>query len=258
MFNPFDLMRQAQGGAGLENLARHFGLPPAQGHAAVAALLPALTMGLQRAAMDPAAMAQLVELMSRGPYAAFFRSADHGFSPEARQQGDQALEQLFGSAEFSRAVAQQAAAFSGLGLELMRQMMPIVAAMFMGGLRAAFEQGPGVGPAPDRPLQAAPPALPWPWAEFLTAATRSGPPSGPARAPASTPFDAMMSLFMAGLRPAASQAPPPPPTPTPPTPANPVEAWSALMNAGLDLQRQHLEALQSLFDAWCGRKGDER
>jgi Bacterial protein of unknown function (DUF937) len=257
MFSLFDMMRQAQGGAGLDNMARQFGVPPPQGQAAVAALLPALVMGLQRAAMDPATMREITGLLSRAPYAAFFQSAAQGFSPLARREGDQVLEQLFRSAEITRSVALQVAAFSGLGLELLRQMMPIIAAMFMGGLCVASDQGLSPWSAPNRQSRGALPswsgaflAAPWPWAEFLASLTPLAPaPAARATQPPPTPFEEMMALFLAGLRPTAPPAPPPQPRSAP----NPAEAWSELMDTGREMQRQYLVLLRSLLDASWGR-----
>src|SRR5688572_7408612 len=114
MVNWFDLMRQAQGGDGLHNFARQFGLSPQQTNAAIAAMMPAFAMGLQRAATDPGAMAQLFKVMSGGHFPSFWESQSQAFTPQARQEGKDLLDQLFGSDEVSRRVAHQAAAFSGV------------------------------------------------------------------------------------------------------------------------------------------------
>src|SRR5215217_5823332 len=112
MVNWFDLMRQAQGGSALDNLSRQFGLSAQQTSAALAALMPAFAMGLQHAAADPNAMGRLFQSMMRGPYPAFWESAASAYSPQAKREGEQLLDQLFGSDEVSRRVARQAAQFS--------------------------------------------------------------------------------------------------------------------------------------------------
>ena len=124
MFNWFDLMRQAQGGAGFDNLAQQFGLQPQQAQLAAAALMPALAMGLQHSAMNPAATMQFLNLMSGGHYPAFFDSASRAFSAQAQAEGKAVLDKLFGSDDVTRRVADQAARFSGVGTEVMNQILP--------------------------------------------------------------------------------------------------------------------------------------
>ena len=48
--------------------------------------------------------------------------------------GTDVLSQLFGSKEVSQAVAAQAAATSGVSQAILKQMLPVIAAMVMGGL----------------------------------------------------------------------------------------------------------------------------
>ena len=145
MFNWFDLVRQAQGGSGLDNLARQFNLSAQQTSAAIAALMPALAMGMQHAASDPMAMGRLFQTMMRGPYPAFFDNAGQAFTPQAQREGEQLLDNLFGSDEVSRRVARQAARFSGVGVDVLQQMLPLMAGIVAGGLsRMAQNQGAAV------------------------------------------------------------------------------------------------------------------
>ncbi len=48
--------------------------------------------------------------------------------------GNDVLSQLFGSPEVSQAVVAQAAATSGVGQAILKQMLPVIASMVMGGL----------------------------------------------------------------------------------------------------------------------------
>jgi hypothetical protein len=158
MVNWFDLMRQAQDGRGLENFARQFGLSQQQVNAAVAALMPAFAMGFQRAATDPSAMAQLFRVMTGGHFPNFWESANQAFTPQARQEGKHLLDQLFGSDEVSRRVAHQAASFSGVGVDVLHQMLPLLAGIMAGGIAklatgqgamlSAMAGGSGAGQAP--------------------------------------------------------------------------------------------------------------
>lgn len=261
MVNWFDLVRQAQGGSGFDNLARQFGLSAQQTSAALAALMPAYAMGLQHAATDPAAMARLVQAMTQGPYAAFFENAAQAFSPQAKREGEQFLDQLFGSDEVSRRVARQAAAFSGVGVDVLQQMLPLVAGILAGGLaKMAQTQGAAVKEAvqsfQEQAGQTASSGTsnvgaPWLdlWSSWLGMMQGPAPKPEPAPEPnpGTTPFEDMMAAF---LRPGPATPPETPPEPAPEAEAqaNPFQAWGDMMEKGHEMQRQHLANLQTIFD----------
>ena len=243
MFNWFDLMRQAQGGAGFDNLARQFGLRPDQVQLAVAALVPAFAMGLQRQAANPNAMAQFMQMMTAGHYPTFFDSAAQAFSAQGRQEGQAIVDRLFGSDEVTRRVAQQAAQFSGVGTEALNQILPLVAAIFAGGMyKALASQGAMLGSMMEAWTGASPIAGGNPWAAFWGQRPDGTEPA------AQNPFEAMMSAFL-------SKPPePPPPEPEQPEAAQtPMEAWGQMLETGQDMQRKHLESLQAIFDGSSGR-----
>ena len=141
MFNLDDILRQAQGGGAAQSLARQFGISPDQAQAAMEALAPAFQMGFQRQAQaDPQSMGDLLQKMSSGAYADAY--GDPGAA--SRAQGDDVLSSLFGSKDGSRAVAQQAAALSGVPGSIMKAMLPVIASMIMGGMfKQANAQGAG-------------------------------------------------------------------------------------------------------------------
>ncbi|MER2317010.1 DUF937 domain-containing protein [Methylobacterium brachiatum] len=84
MFNPLEMF-QAQGEAGIQAMAQQFGLTPEQTARAFEALMPALTLGLQRGAgLDPNAFARMFGMPE--------------VARAAAPQGLEALTQMFGSA----------------------------------------------------------------------------------------------------------------------------------------------------------------
>jgi hypothetical protein len=265
MFNWFDLMRQAQGGAAFDNMARQFGLSPEQVQRATAALLPAFAMGLQRNAANPNGMEQFFKLMSAGHYPSFFESAAQAFTPQARQEGTTVLNQLFGSDDVSRRVAQQAAAVSGVGADILQQMLPLMAGIFAGGLAQAARSGPMTGAMANAfAPEPKPPAAPgqtgfgaWAdlWGGFLGGGAK--PAAAPQPAPGS--FDEMMASFLAAQRgpgAKAAEAAKPEPDAAGSDAAGALEAWGQMMESGREMQQQHLASLQSIFDTlW--RRGDK-
>ncbi len=144
MMNLFEMMQQAQNGQAMQNISRQYGLNPQQTQAAIEALLPAFSMGLQRQTQDPYAFGSLAQMMTAQPFGRMFDSDGDGIPDTARHAGNDVLSQLFGSKEVSNAVAAQAAATSGVGQAVLKQMLPVIASMVMGGLfKSMNSQGMG-------------------------------------------------------------------------------------------------------------------
>lgn len=133
MTNLFEIMQQAQNGQAMQNLARQYHLSLQQTQAAVEALLPAFSMGLRRQTQDPYAFGSLAQMMTASPFMRFFEMPG-AIPPTAQNAGTDVLAQLFGSREVSQAIAAQAAATSGVSQAILKQMLPVIAAMLMGGL----------------------------------------------------------------------------------------------------------------------------
>ena len=140
MASLYDMLANAQNGQGMEMLARQFGLSQQQTQAAVEALLPAFSQGLKRNASDPYGIGAFMTAMATGQHAKYFDDAQNAFSPQGMAEGNGILGHLFGSKDLSRAVASQAAQATGIGQQVLQQMLPVIASMIMGGL---FKQSTG-------------------------------------------------------------------------------------------------------------------
>ena len=130
----FDLIAKAQNGQGMDLLARQFGLNQQQTQLAIEALLPAFSEGLKRNTSDPMGMGGFLQAMASGNHAKYFEDATNAFSQSGVSEGNGILGHLFGNKEVSRAVAAQAASATGIGSEILKQMLPVIASMVMGGL----------------------------------------------------------------------------------------------------------------------------
>ncbi|MHA6687734.1 DUF937 domain-containing protein [Mesorhizobium sp. A556] len=130
----FDMLAQAQNGQGMELLAKQFNLSQQQAQLAVEALLPAFSQGLKRNTADPYGLGAFMSAMASGQHAKYFENAGNAFSAQGVSQGNDVLGQLFGSKDLSRAVAAQAAQATGIGQQVLQQMLPVIASMVMGGL----------------------------------------------------------------------------------------------------------------------------
>ena len=144
MINLFEVLQQARDGGLAGNLARQYGLSQDQAMAAMDALLPAFTTGLRRNAATAEGLGALLGAAASGRHESYFDEPARSFSEEGIREGNGILGHLFGSKDVSRAVADRAAAVSGLDPALLKKMLPAVATMVMGSL---FKQGaqPGAG-----------------------------------------------------------------------------------------------------------------
>ena len=229
MFNPLDMF-QAQGEAGLQTMAHQFGLSTEQTTRAFEALMPALTLGLQRSVgMDPTNFARMFGLEAARP------AAPHGLD---------ALSQMFGSAQLMQAVLQQASAASGVGAQVLRQMLPMMAGAVVASIVHVMLNQPQADPVQARPI-APPPPVPFPfgpaWAEmakaFLPAAAPPAP--MPAHRPAPKPAPKQASRPAPGSAPKAAEA---------------AEAGSdmiqQMLRTGAEVQGNNIRAMQELFETF--------
>jgi len=139
----FEMMANAQNGNGIDALSRQFGLSPEQTQAALQALLPAFSQGFKRNVADPYGLGAFMTAMANGQHAAFFDDAATAASPAGVNEGNAILGQLFGSKDLSRAVADQAARATGIGQNILVQMLPVIASMLMGGFIKQSTGQPG-------------------------------------------------------------------------------------------------------------------
>jgi hypothetical protein len=149
---------KAQNGQAVAEICREYGLTPEETQAAVAALLPAISMGLKRATETPEGLGNLFALMAQRPglYASY-EDPRASFSPQARAAGNEVLSQMFGSPDASRAIAAQAQNLSGVTSAILKKLLPVIVSFIISGLmrsgsgRAAPRAPqPAPAPAPDQ------------------------------------------------------------------------------------------------------------
>lgn len=127
-----DIIQAAQGGQGVNNLASQFGLTSDQAQAAIQAMMPAFSAGLQNAMQNPAALGGVLSHLASGAHAGSY--TDPSQASAAGAAGGDVLSQIFGSQGVASQVTQHAAQASGVDAQTIEQMMPIVASMLVGGL----------------------------------------------------------------------------------------------------------------------------
>jgi hypothetical protein len=132
--NILETILQSQNGGAVRQLGDQFGLQPDQTQAALAALVPALAAGFQKNMTSQGGLDSLVSALSSGQHQRYLDDAGALNEATSLQDGNGILAHVFGSKDVSREVAQRAAVQTGLDPSTLKRMLPIVAALAMGGL----------------------------------------------------------------------------------------------------------------------------
>jgi hypothetical protein len=150
----YETLADAQNGQVMAAVGREFGLSPEQTQSAVAALLPAISMGLKRATQTPDGLAGLLALMGQQQdLHDMYHNPDAAFSRQGRAAGNEVLSAMFGSPEASRAVADHAQQLSGVTSTILKKLLPVIVGILISGLMRSgsgrASPSPTPQPAPD-------------------------------------------------------------------------------------------------------------
>ncbi len=138
--NLLDMIMQAQGGQVAQNAGSQLGLNPKQSQQAISALLPAISSALKNNTNNPQGLQSLLGALQGGQHEQYLDQPDIYAQPQTRDAGNAILGKLFGSKEVSRAVAGRAAEQTGIGADVLKKMLPMVATMAMGSLSKQTRQ----------------------------------------------------------------------------------------------------------------------
>lgn len=127
------LMNSGNSGA-INQMGSRLGLDENQTMSALQQLIPALGAGLQRNVSSEGGVESLINALSSGRHAQYLDNPELMDSDDTVQDGNGILGHLFGSKDVSRQVAANASANTGIGADVMRQMLPLAATMLMGAL----------------------------------------------------------------------------------------------------------------------------
>jgi hypothetical protein len=130
----------AQGGGTARQLGQQFGLDDSQVSAALSALVPALSAGFQKNMSNQQGLDGLLSALAGGQHQRYLEDGSMLSQPDATAEGNGILGHVFGSSEVSRQVATRAAAQTGIGENVLKSMLPLVAAMMMGTMSKQVAQ----------------------------------------------------------------------------------------------------------------------
>ena len=105
-----------------------------QASSAVGALLPALAGGLQRNVAEQGGLEALVGALTSGQHGRYLDDPALLGSADTISDGNAILGHILGTKDVSRAVASNAATTTGIGEDVLKKMLPVIATLAMGAL----------------------------------------------------------------------------------------------------------------------------
>jgi hypothetical protein len=127
----------------IDSLAKAFAIDPHKAELAAASIGDALTGSMIRSAASRGGLADLVEILGARGRDAYFKPDAPLNAPVVEADGIGILSQLLGSRDKSRAVAARAAKQSGLSQDVVKAILPSVAAILTGSLAGKTQQAFG-------------------------------------------------------------------------------------------------------------------
>ncbi len=146
--NLLETILNSQNGGAVRQLAENFGLDQDQATAAISNLVPALSSGLTRNMSTGDGLTSLLGALGGGQHQRYLDDLSTLGQPETVSDGNGILSHILGSKEVSRQVAQAASQQSGIGADVLKRMLPVVASLVMGALS---KQGSAFSAAPQQP-----------------------------------------------------------------------------------------------------------
>lgn len=131
--NLLDVIMQAQGGGAVKQMAQQMGIGEDQAQSAMGAILPMLAGAMQQN-VQSGGVEGLLGALQGGQHQRYLDDPSALFSQEGVQDGNGILGHLLGSKEVSRQLASHASAQSGVGADIIKQMLPMAAGLLMGGM----------------------------------------------------------------------------------------------------------------------------
>lgn len=134
MMNLLDLLQASGGEQSLGKLAKTLGINEIEAKSVVGALSPALIKSLQNQALGSSGLDKLQSALQGGKHQRYIEEPDLLESESTRADGNKILGHLFGSKSVSRNVASVASKETGIGDDIIKKALPLVAGLAMGAL----------------------------------------------------------------------------------------------------------------------------
>ncbi|HUB63699.1 MAG TPA: DUF937 domain-containing protein [Methylocella sp.] len=139
MDNLYEILRNAQGGQAIDNLAAQFNITAGEAEAAVKAIVPELSQGLLQQASKPLGFGSFFGALGEDQHVAAFTDPAAAQDTATAVKGADLLSQVLGSHAAREEIALRAASATGINSDLLTQMLPVIASMIFGGLKKSME-----------------------------------------------------------------------------------------------------------------------
>jgi hypothetical protein len=146
--NILESVMNAGNGAAVRQIGSQVGLDEAQTASALSALVPALSGVMRQNLQSPDGLSGLIGALSSGKHRQYVENPAVLANAETVADGNGILGHILGSKDVSRQVAAEAAAKSGIGSDVMKRMLPLVATLVMGALSRQATAGGGPSATP--------------------------------------------------------------------------------------------------------------
>ena len=130
--NILDSILAAQDGSAVKQMGQQLGLGDAQTMSVLSTLVPALAGGFQRNMQSPDGLDALMGALTNGQHAQYLENPTS--LAGAAGDGNNILGHILGTKDVSRDVAVRAAAQTGLDAGILKQALPLVAALMMAAM----------------------------------------------------------------------------------------------------------------------------
>ena len=131
----------AQNGGAVDQMGRQLGLDRDQTVSAIEQLLPALAGGMARNAVQPGGLQSLEAALTGGGHASYLDDLSRLSRPDTVADGNGILGHLLGSKDVSRQVAANASAQTGIGADILKKMLPMLASLAMAAMAKRAMRG---------------------------------------------------------------------------------------------------------------------
>ena len=136
-----DDLLNPQNSSAMRQIAQQTGLADADARRALQHLSPALSRGIQRNIGAEGGLDSLLRALQSGNHGRYLD--DPSQLGNAVDDGNNILGHIFGSKDVSRGVANQVSQQTGIGADLIKKMLPLIASVVMGTLAKNMGGGPG-------------------------------------------------------------------------------------------------------------------
>ena len=124
MFNLYEILRNAQGGQAIDNLAAQFNITAEEADAAVKAIVPALSEGFLKQTQHPLGIGSFIGALGEGQHLAAFTDPAAAQDLATAQKGGDILSQVLGSDSAREEIALRASSATGISPDISDQNAP--------------------------------------------------------------------------------------------------------------------------------------